>query len=283
MSIKKNRKTTPKKGVGKKKVPKKTAKKSAKKSTKKTAKKTVKKTVKKTAKKTVKKAPKKRRPKFEKSIDEINKEISKRRGKWNLTVLAWMDFEDVSQILRIHIYKKWDLYDPSKPLGPWVNRIISNQIKNLIRNNYGNYARPCLKCAAAEGGEFCAIYGKQCGDCPLYKNWEKGKKNAHDAKLPVSLEDHHQEVHNLPSDGVDIEKIAKRLHKRMKSILKPVEWAVYKYLYIEQRDEEETAMLMGYRTSEKGRQPGYKQIKNIKKSIIIKVKKCLSKDEIDFI
>ena len=84
------------------------------------------------------------KPSFEDSIDVINVEINKRKGKWNLTVLAWMDFQDVSQILRIHIFKKWDLYDPEKPLAPWINRIISNQIKNLIRNNYGNYARPCL-------------------------------------------------------------------------------------------------------------------------------------------
>ena len=85
-----------------------------------------------------KKIKKKKAPNFEESIDQINTEIIKRRSKWNLTVLAWMDFEDVAQILRIHIYKKWDLYDPSQPLGPWINRIISNQIKNLIRNNYGN-------------------------------------------------------------------------------------------------------------------------------------------------
>ena len=95
--------------------------------------------------------PKEKKPKFENCIEDINREIAKRRNKWNLTALCWMDFEDVSQILRIHIHKKWHMYDSEKPLGPWVNRIISNQIKNLIRNNYGNFARPCLKCAAAEG------------------------------------------------------------------------------------------------------------------------------------
>ena len=34
--------------------------------------------------------------------------------------------------------------------------------------------------------------------------------------------------------------------------------------------EEETAKKIGYRTSEKNRSPGYKQIKNIKKAIISK-------------
>ena len=34
---------------------------------------------------------------FEESIGLIDVEINKRRGKWNLSVLAWMDFQDVSQ------------------------------------------------------------------------------------------------------------------------------------------------------------------------------------------
>ena len=70
---------------------------------------------------------------FESKIREIDFEIQKRKSRWRLTSLSWMDFDDISQILRIHIYKKWHLYDPSKPLAPWLNRIISNQIKNLVR------------------------------------------------------------------------------------------------------------------------------------------------------
>ncbi len=229
------------------------------------------------------KKEKKSGPSFEESIDQINTEIIKRRPKWNLTVLAWMDFEDVAQILRIHIYKKWELYDSAKPLGPWINRIISNQIKNLIRNNYGNYARPCLKCAAAEADKSCYIYKNQDSTCPLYAHWEKTKKSAHDAKLPVSLEDHPQEVFSMNSDTIDIEKLADKLHTKMKKILKPIEWKVYQYLYMEYKTEEEVAKLMGYRTSEKNRIPGYKQIKNIKKSIITKVKKVLSRGDIDYL
>ena len=169
------RKALPKKKPAKKKAAKKSPRKPPKKAPKKKVAKKKAPAKKAPAKKAVaKKAVEK--PEFEESIDDINREIAKRRNKWNLTVLAWMDFEDVSQILRIHIYKKWHLYDAEKPLGPWINRIISNQIKNLIRNNYGNYARPCLRCAAAEGGELCSIYSKQCSDCPLYSNWEKSKK-----------------------------------------------------------------------------------------------------------
>jgi len=230
-----------------------------------------------------KKIKNKKAPNFEESIDQINTEIIKRRSKWNLTVLAWMDFEDVAQILRIHIYKKWDLYDSSQPLGPWINRIISNQIKNLIRNNYGNYARPCLRCAASEADNSCSIYGSQDSVCPLYSHWEKTKKSAHDAKLPVSLEDHPQEVFSKNSDNTDVERLAEQLHKKMEKVLKPIEWKVYRLLYIEHKSDEEAAKLMGYRTSEKNRIPGYKQIKNIKKSIIEKVRRVLEKGEIDYI
>jgi hypothetical protein len=218
---------------------------------------------------------------FEDCIVDINREIAKRRNKWSLTALSWMDFEDVSQIIRIHIHKKWDMYDVTKPLGPWVNRIISNQIKNLIRNNYGNFARPCLKCAAAEGADLCSIYEKQDTSCPLYKHWVLTKKNAHDAKLPLPLENHTQEVHSKPNDNIDIERAALRLHGEVEKILKPMELIAYKYLYVDHLDEEVVAKKMGYKTNEKNRSPGYKQIKNMKKSIISKVKKLLAKDDVD--
>jgi len=224
----------------------------------------------------------KKGPTFEESIHLIDEEIRKRKNKWNLTALAWMDYQDVSQIIRLHIYKKWDMYDPIKPLGPWLNRIISNQIKNLIRNHYGNYSRPCLRCAAAEGEGLCEIYGKQCSDCPLYNEWEKNKKNAYDIKIPLPMENHQNEANSLTSQSFDIERNSKKLHSKMKEVLKPIEWRIYQYLYIENKSEKEVAKLMGYRTSEKNRSPGYKQIKNIKKSIIDKVKKVLSKEDIDF-
>jgi len=219
--------------------------------------------------------------KFEDRIDEINTEIFKRKNKWNLTAIAWMDFSDVSQILRFHIYRKWHLYNSLKPLAPWVNRIISNQIKNLIRNNYGNYSRPCLRCAAAEQEDGCTIYASQCSKCPLYAKWEKSKKSAHDIKLPVALENHTQEVHNIIEDEIDIEKTAKNIHAKMQQVLKPIEWKFYELYYIKHKSEEESAKLMGYKTTEKNRKIGYKQVKNLKKSIMIKVKKYLYNGDID--
>jgi hypothetical protein len=227
---------------------------------------------------------KKKKPSFEESIDFINQEISKRRNKWNLTSLNWMDFDDVSQVIRIHIYEKWHLYKKEKPLAPWLNRIISNQIKNLIRNNYGNYSRPCLKCAAQEGFDGCKIYGKQDSSCPLYARWEKTKKSAYNIKIPLALEDHAHEVNSIEfSANFDVEQNAGKLHKKMKKILKDNEWIVYEGLFIKNLEEKDVAEAMGYVSTEKNRNPGYKQIKNIKKNIINKVKIVLDRGDVDFI
>ena len=225
----------------------------------------------------------KQKLKLEDHIKEIDSEIQKRKSEWKLTSITWMDFDDISQILRIHIYKKWDMYDDSKPLAPWLNRIITNQIKNLIRNNYGNYARPCLRCAASEGGDLCVIYEKQSSVCPLYAYWEKNKKIAHDIKVPVSLENHKQDISNLENDTLDIEASFRRLNKILPKVLKPIEWKIYENLYIKNLSEEEVAKLMGYKTSEKNRSPGYKQIKNIKKSIITKVKRLIKAEDSDIL
>jgi len=226
---------------------------------------------------------KKLKPSFEESIPLINKEIEKRKGRWTLHSLSWLDFEDVAQIIKLHIFKKWHLYNPAHPLAPWLNRIITNQIKNIIRNNYGNYSKPCSRCAAAEEVDKCLVYGKQDNSCPLVAKWEKTKKIAHDVKIAVPLENHLYEVKGQSYNEDNFFSNAAKLHARMKIVLKPLEWKVYKALYIDNLSEEKAAKEVGYKTSEKDRKPGYKQIKNIQKTIITKVKKVLDNNEIDIL
>jgi RNA polymerase sigma factor (sigma-70 family) len=222
--------------------------------------------------------PRKKKLKFEDCIESIDAEINKRRGRWNLTALSWMDFDDVSQIIRVHIFKKWHLYDQSKSLAPWINTLISNQIKNLIRNNYGNYCRPCLKCAAAESDSLCYIYGTQCSACPLFAQWEKTKKAAYLTKLPTPLESVEHEMENIELSDFDFDTVLKRLNSKLGAVLKPNEWVVYENLYLNNKSEQEVAKILGYKTSEKNRSPGYKQIKNIKKSIIDKAKEIVAEN-----
>jgi hypothetical protein len=224
---------------------------------------------------------KKNKIKFEACINLINTEILKRKNKWTLSTLNWIDFEDVSQIIRFHIYKKWNLYDEKKPMLPWINRIISNQIKNLIRNNYGNYARPCLKCAAASGESECRIYGKQDQGCPMFNNWTKTKKNAYDLKMAVSIEDHSYEINNQVCINSDIQKATQNLHEKMKQVLKPVEWKVYELLYINHKTEEQVCKILKFKYNKEAKSAYNKQLKNIQKSIIKKAKQSLANGEVD--
>jgi len=221
--------------------------------------------------------------KFEDCIELIDREISKRKNKWTLTSIAWMDFDDISQILKIHIFKKWHLYDESKPLAPWLNRIISNQLKNLIRNNYSNYCKPCLKCAASEPDSACSIYGTQDGRCPLFKSWLQKKKPAYDVKMALPLENHKEQINETEISSANIELGIQKLNFKLKEILKPNEWIVYEGFYIDNKTEQEIAQTLNFKTTEKNRTPGYKQIKNIQKAIITKARKILEKNDLDWI
>ena len=220
--------------------------------------------------------------KFDDCVNIIDNEIRKRKSKWHLTSVQWLDYDDISQILRLHIYKKFDMWDQKRPIEPWLNTIISNQISNLLRNNYGNYSRPCLKCAANEGGDLCSLYATQCNACPLYLKWARTKKQAYDSKLPLPLDHHTQEVYNKPNVSVDIEQGIASLGERMKKILKPIEYKVFKFLYIDGGKEDKIAKLLGFKTTEKNRSPGYRQIKNIKDIIFNKVKEAVYAGEVDF-
>jgi hypothetical protein len=225
---------------------------------------------------------------FEDCYADIQTEVSKRRNLWNLSSITWLDFDDVSQIILIHIYTKWHKYDQSKPLIPWLNKVISHQIKNIIRNIYGNYVRPCLRCAAAEGENLCKIYVTQCSKCPLYAGWERSKKQAYGVKITVPIENHLNQTECSATDAgyvdtQDIDAVAKTIHSHMEKTLKPIEWTVYKALFIDNVPEEQIALQMGYKSNESGRKPGYKQLKNIRRQIMEKVKVALYKNEIDII
>ena len=72
-------------------------------------------------------------------------------------------------------------------------------------------------------------------------------------------------------------------HGTLKEVLKPNEWIVYEGFYVLNKSEKEIAEQLNFKTTEKNRTPGYKQIKNIQKAILIKAKKILSKNDLDWI
>jgi hypothetical protein len=84
-------------------------------------------------------------------------------------------------------------------------------------------------------------------------------------------------------DEQDINTAAAAIHEKMQKVLKPSEWTVYRLLFIEHLPEEEVAVKMGYKSNETNRKPGYKQLRNVRKSIMDKVKQALHNDEIDIL
>lgn len=221
---------------------------------------------------------------FEDKIDAINTEIAKRRPKWMLNCISYLDFDDVSQIIRIHIYKKWDQWDQKRPLVNWVNTIITNQLINLVRNHYGHVAPPCNGCDANQGGNLCSttFSGTKCSECPLYLDWQKNKEPAYNLRLAISLSDPDMvEKDNAVAPKVfDIEDATERLHRLIKASVQSYQWKVYKLLYIDKLTEEEVARSMGYKSGEKNRNPGYKQINNIKRLLLQKAKELIKTQDI---
>ena len=187
---------------------------------------------------------------YEDFSDIIDAAVSRQRDKWRLNAVKWFDFEDVSQIIKLHISKKWHMWDQERPLEPWIGRIISNQMRNLIRNHYGNYVKPCATCEFALG-EACSltVSKKQNSTCILYAKWEKTKKSGLGLKTPLSSS-------------------LKKLNIHMEVKLSGIHFVAYRMLYFEDKTEEDVARFMGYKISVQKSKLGYRQVKNLKKKFL---------------
>jgi len=225
---------------------------------------------------------------YEDFSELIDIELNKRRNNWFLTSVSWLDFDDVCQIIRAHIHRKWAQWDQDRPIKPWLNKIISNQFKNILRNNYSNYARPCLNCPFSQetAGNECkfTVSGKQDANCPLYAKWEKTKKQAYNVKITLSIENHYHEINNHEDQNdYDIDKAIGKLILELKRALNKRQWQAFELLYIEEMSDEEAAKQMGFKSSESGRKAGYKQIKNLKNLLKEKAVKILKEKGITFL
>ena len=109
------------------------------------------------------------------------------------------------------------------------------------------------------------------------------KKSAYDVKMALPLENHVNEVNEALASSSNIEEGIRILHNKLKTVLKPSEWIVYEGYYIKNKSEADIAKELNFKTTEKNRTPGYKQIRNIQKSIVNKAKRILAKDELDWL
>ena len=206
---------------------------------------------------------------FEDKREDLDQLLLKYRPKWQLSALAWLDYDDVCQIIRLHVYNKWHLWELSRPFKPWASMIISNQIKNLIRNNYTSFAKPCLRCQYNMGGTLCdwTKSGDQDRTCADFEKWKKKKERAYNIKLPLTLDDG-VATQNTSSikDQVDYKLSSGRLHELVMGQLSERHKAIYAMLYIDHKDETEVAKKFGFKgDSTKRKTIRYKQISNLKK------------------
>ena len=98
--------------------------------------------------------------------------------------------------------------------------------------------------------------------------------------MALALENHSHEVHAMSDLSFNIEESQDKLNIHMEETLSAKQFTVYKLLYIDNKDEEDVAQVMGYKTSEKGRKAGYKQIKNLKKVFKQKAQEILETEDI---
>ena len=206
---------------------------------------------------------------FEDKREDLDQLLLKYRPKWQLSALAWLDYDDVCQIIRLHIHKKWHLWDQSRPFRPWASMIISNQIKNLIRNNYTSFAKPCLRCQHNMGGNLCdwTKNGDQNRTCADFDKWKRKKERAYHIKLPLTLDDG-VAVSSTSSihDQVDYPVASGKLHELVMKQLSERHKAIYAMIYIEHKDESDVAKEFGFKgDSTKRKTIRYKQISNLKK------------------
>lgn len=211
---------------------------------------------------------------FESQIESIQLAIAQHSNKWTLKARPDIDYDDISQQLLIHINNKWNKWDQSRPLVPWLHRIIHNQIINLLRNVYTGMTRPCLRCPQSIGDDMCTLYTKQCSACPLYAKWEKTKKRKSDVCLPVSIEHHTETMHSIPNQEINFDRAIPILNERLKVILKPYEWQFYDLMYIQNKSEIEVAKIMEFKNTEK-KTNRFKRMLQIQKSVMDKAREIL--------
>lgn len=204
---------------------------------------------------------------FEDRYEETLHWVEKRRRTIDLAHLGW---DDIRQRLLIRVSQQYSKYEPDKGLySHWVNTVISNELRNIWRDEYASSARPCVSggggCIHNVGADQCSKTpsGLQCAECPIYRDWERRKGSHYAIRMPLPLENHAQEVHSGQSDFVDYDGMAAELHRRMKARLTRSEWKAWRLLYILHKEPEDVAKALGFKGRRKKGQrmyPGYAQV-----------------------
>ena len=202
---------------------------------------------------------------YEDYSEFIDEAIRKQRARWRLDAIKWFDFEDVEQVVKSHVAQKWHMWDQSRPLGPWLGRVITNRMWNLIRGHYGSYIKPCSTCIHARD-DLCAktLSGNQDMSCPDFARWSKKKKYGLELKTAGSLDEYDDLARVQCSNSFDYDYHLDKLDVEMKKRLSEKKYRAYRMIFFEECLEEEVANFMGYKCTDSNKKLGYRQVKNLK-------------------
>lgn len=212
---------------------------------------------------------------FAEHLEEFQSLIAKRRHKWRATSI--MEWEDIYSLLLTRCYQQIHHYDATKPLDRWVNKLISNAMMNMLRDNLYRDQRPCLSgqapgfsmgssygrgcsCCLAHGGCSWTKSGTQDESCKFFAAWMRKKHTKFAISTPLSIENHTDEYHSHQDDFLDIEAAKKVIDDNIKKRLTKEEYRVYVYLYVKHLSMEETLKKMGFKKND---QRSYMKIRNL--------------------
>lgn len=235
---------------------------------------------------------------FEDALPIINEVVERRRKNWTLNAVAgWYTYDDFSQEVKRHLYKKWHLYNDQYDLRPWVDRVVMNQMYNKLESLYHSHKKPCLSCEYNLGGDECELFTHQCSECPKYLNWIRtGKQSAQAIKMPMSLQasvsthtssdinQTHLGDFIADKEPMDLEALSKEFCTQLENHLSPFEARVFKYTYISGYSDRDASKFFGYDlsvqlsgVSGQKNSAGIRVIKEIKNKIYL-VAKQVSQD-----
>ena len=206
---------------------------------------------------------------FVKVLPIIKSNIGKRKYSWNIPSLEW---EDVSQILILRVWTKFDKYSTAKgTFEHWLNKLITNALNNLIRDNFSKYSRPCIAgCVYNLGNDDCSFTQsrKQCSECPLYKKWTVKKQQQFNMITSLSLEDHSNETYNIESDGASVDFSKQVIDDRLKESLSIRDYKIYKMMFIDHKSLEYIGKKMNFKLLPSSHIPGYQELLKLKRKFI---------------
>jgi len=229
-------------------------------------------------------------PSFEDRYDIICREIEKRRRGWTLAAVS---FDDVKQNALIRISQQYNTkYDPRKDnvnrpeaetFLHWLNTVISNLIKNQLRDNLGKFSRPCLteRCVFNVGADSCSKNpsGIQCSECLAYRSWEERKLNHFNIKQTLPLENHFREADMIQDDTpVDYSKV-KIIHEKMKGKLSKSDYELYTEIFILGKPEKEVGEAHGMKKVG-NTYAGYQPLNRLRHKVVEIAKKIIEEENL---